>query len=36
VQRGEDEMAGERARQGHVERFLAAELADHDDVGIGP
>ena len=35
VQRGEDEVAGERALDGDLRRLAVADLADHDDVGVG-
>ena len=34
VQRGEDQVAGERGLDGDLGRLEVADLADHDDVGI--
>ena len=35
VQRREDEVAGERGLDGDLRRLAVADLADHDDVGVG-
>ena len=34
MQRGEDEVAGERGADGDIRRLAVANFADHDDVGI--
>src|SRR6185369_4817054 len=34
VQRGKDQVAGQRGAYGDVGGFAVADLADHDDVGI--
>ena len=35
VQRREHEVAGERRLDGDLRRLAVADLADHDDVGVG-